>query len=513
MNGAELLIYTAINAGIEVCFANPGTTEMLFLEASDYYNSLRMVLGLQENVCTGAADGYSRVKNRPAMTLLHLGVGLANGYANLHNARKASSPIFNVVGQHMSWHAKYDAAPLTSDIMSVAKSVSSWVHNIDSSENIAQHTITAIKTALSGKIATLIFPHDYQLAVVTKEDIKLDFSYDKPDKREIENLAKKLLDKKKTLFIFGGRALYKRGISAVNKIKSAINCDLLVETFPNYLERGIGCPQIDRIPYLPKQSHELFAKYQRIVLVGAKEPVIFFGDPKYPSKLISIEQELIDLSDNSQDIVVMLELLADCLNLSHTPINEVQESNLTIPTEEKLTPNNIASLIAALQPEGAIIVDESVTLSPIYYQKSFSSKPHSYLTITGAAIGYGMPCSIGAAIAAPDKVVINLQADGSAAYTVQSLWTQAREGLNIKTIILANNSYEILRQELERAGKINLGRNTSKLTQLSEPRINWKQISQGFGVPSISVSSISELSESFAKALETEGPYLIEVLI
>src|SRR5213082_1858792 len=165
MTGAEAVLQTAAAAGVEVCFANPGTTEMALVNALDRMPSVRAVLGLFEGVCSGAADGYARMGGRPALTLLHLGPGLSNALANLHNARRARSPVVNLVGDQATWHRAADA-PLTSDIVSLARPVSRWVRESRSAATVAQDAAEAIAAAQEppGGVATLILPSDCQAA-------------------------------------------------------------------------------------------------------------------------------------------------------------------------------------------------------------------------------------------------------------------------------------------------------------------------------------------------------------
>ncbi len=162
MNGAESLLRTAAASGIRICFANPGTTELPLVAAFDTDTGVRPILCLFEGVCSGAADGYARMSGNPAMTLLHLGPGFANGIANFHNARRARSAIFNVIGDHASWHLASDP-PLASDIESLARPVSGWLRSADPAGPLSRDAAEAIAAARSGMVATLIAPHDAQL--------------------------------------------------------------------------------------------------------------------------------------------------------------------------------------------------------------------------------------------------------------------------------------------------------------------------------------------------------------
>jgi acetolactate synthase-1/2/3 large subunit len=516
MTGAEILIKTAVKAGIEVCFTNPGTTEMPLVCAFDAIPGIRPYLGLFEGCCTGAADGYGRMTDKPAMTLLHLGPGLGNGVANLHNAAKGGTPVLNVIGEHATWHRTVNA-PLTMDIEALAEPVSGWQRTCSSTDNLAQDTADAIAAALEGQVVSLIVPSDVQWSECADPLIhQPKTSSVSIDQDSINRAAEVLHAEQKCALILGGRALRKQGLMAAARIKSATGCDLLSERSPARIERGAGIPPTEVIPYFPRQALELLSGYQVIVLACAGEPVTFFGWPGYPSRLLNDTQHICQIQADNKSLPQALEDLADALQ---APVRIAASDAGFSKTERpevpggKLTANTAGITLAALQPEQAIIVNESITSGGAYLPLAVSAPAHTMMALPGGAIGYGMPCAVGAAIACPERPVINFQADGSAMYTLQALWMQARESLNITTLICANRSYNILKIEFARADIETPGPYAQSLTDLGNPDIDWVQISQGMGVPAVAVDSCEELAKELKKALIEPGPHLIEMLL
>jgi acetolactate synthase-1/2/3 large subunit len=516
MNGAELLVKTAIGMGIKVCFANPGTTELPIVGAFDKVTGIRTYLGLFEGVCTGAADGYGRMLDKPAMVLLHLGPGLANGIANLHNARRAKSPVLNVVGEHATWHRDADP-PLAMDIESLARTFSGWWRTNKSAQDIPSDIADAVTATQLGQVATLIVPHDYQLAECDGQQVKeLGSPFDPLESNSIEKAASRLRSFRKVLLMLGGRALREPGLKAAARIQRRIGCDLLAPTLPGYMEHGPGLPMVERLPYFPERAVDVISRYEVVLFAGAPEPVTFFGYPGVRSRILADEQERIILCSDRQNVVEALDCLAAALGApSHLSINDdplTKPKRPEIPSGE-LTAERTCLTLAALQPENAIIVDEAVTTGLSYLLSPASLPAYTVMTVSGGSIGQGIPCATGAAIACPDRPVIDLQADGSALYTVQGLWTQAREELNVTTLICSNRSYRILQMELSRSGVATNGPNTRGLTELTKPPIDWVRIAQGFGVPGVSVSTAEDLARELGKALIEPGPHLIEMLL
>jgi acetolactate synthase I/II/III large subunit len=514
MNGAESLIRTAIAAGVEVCFANPGTTEMPLVAALDSVEGLRPILGLFEGVCTGAADGYGRMAEKPAMTLLHLGPGFANGIANLHNARRARSPIVNLIGDHATWHVAADA-PLTSDIVSLATPVSGWVRSVRNSASLADETAHAIAAAghAPGQIATLIIPSDCQWDPAEKHATPIEPAAPPAVSADAIKQAAESIRKGKNVALFlGGTALRARGLKAAARIAAKSGCHLICETFPARLERGAGTPALERLPYFPEQAIEMLKPFDTIVLAGAKKPVAFFGYPDFPSMLIPEGIDTSILAEPTDDVPAALEALASELG---APVAGATPSKIARPERPigKLNAMTAGAAIAATMPEGAIVMDEAATSGLPFLAASAAARPHTYLALTGGAIGQGLPCATGAAVACPDRRVIAYQADGSAMYTLQALWTQARESLNVTTVLCNNHSYRILQVELARAGVTEPGRKARSLTSLANPDIEWTGLARGLGVPAVRVESAEDLTRELERSFATPGPSLIEMIL
>ncbi len=515
MNGAEALLKTVEAAGIDVCFANGGTTEMSMILAFDTITTIRPILGLFEGVCSGAADGYGRMKEKPAMCLLHLGPGLANGVANLHNAKRARTPLLNVIGEHATWHREANA-PLAMDIECLCKTFSGWQRTVRSVETIARDTAEAIAAASRGQIASLIVPCDYQWQEYRGEvPAARNFTPDPPDRRVIEAAAKMLKSAEKTALIMNGRALRRRGLVAAARIRAAVGCELFCINFPAYVDRGAGLTPVTRVPYFPEPAEALLAPYRSVVLAGTDQPVNFFGYEGQRSNPIASDVPKLRIDGDSQDAAEALEALADELGAPGKDAIGKFVAGYKVPDvpSGKLTPEKACTTLAALQPEGAIICDEGLTAGFSYFPQGATLPPHSYFMITGGAIGQGMPSATGAAVACPDRPVINLQADGSAMYTVQSLWTQAREGLNVKTLICSNRSYNIIKVELQRAGHTNPGPRALSFTDLAKPPIDWVNLSRGMGVPAAAVNTAEDLARELKTALREPGPCLIEMIL
>lgn len=514
MNGAESLIRTLTDAGLDVCFANPGTTEMPIVRALDDVPGVRAVLCLFEGVCTGAADGYARMSGRPGLTLLHLGPGFANGIAYLHDARRARSPIVNVVGDHATWHLAADA-PLTSDIESLARPVSAWVRRNQSAASLAGDTADAIHAAsvVPGQIATLIVPHDCQMEPASgAATVPPSSTPPRVSDEAIARAVDLLRHRGPATLYLGGRALTNHGLRSAARIASATGCSLMCETFPARWERGAGLPIVERLPYFPDQGIVALSRFHSIVLAGTRPPVSFFGYPGVPSYLISTQQQQTRLAAPEEDVVGALGALADALGAPRqADVNAAVEPPAR-PTG-LLKPDSLSAVVASSIPEQAIVMDESNTSMGPFLTLSQSAAPHTLLCQPGGAIGLGPPCATGAAVACPERRVINLQADGSAMYTLQSLWTQAREQLNVTTIICNNRSYRILGIELMRAGVKELGPQAQRLIGLTEPAIDWVSVAKGMGVPGVRVEAAEDLAKELEHALAEPGPRMIEAVL
>jgi acetolactate synthase-1/2/3 large subunit len=515
MNGAEVLIQTALNCDVDVCFANPGTTEMPLVAALDAAPRMRAVLALFEGVVTGAADGYARMMDRPALTLTHLGPGFANGIANLHNARRAHSPVVNVIGDHATWHLAADA-PLTSNIESLARPVSAWLRYASTPGGVALDTANAIGEAMRppGHTATLIVPSDCQWSEAGAPEAPRPAIRPSPAADEAIRHAAEVLrrDGATTLLFMGGAALRDRGLKAAARIRASSGCRLMCETFPARVERGGARPAVEKLPYFPEMALDAFAKASSVILAGARAPVAFFGYPNTPSILIPEGRTVATLASIEQDVALALEALADLVGAPKSAPARAANDAPVRPTGA-LDATTIGAAIAALMPEHAIVMDEAATTGLPFFGASLSAPAHTYLALTGGAIGQGLPCATGAAIACPGRRVISFQADGSGMYTVQSLWTQARESLNVTTLICNNRRYRILQVELARAGITEPGPKARSLTSLGNPNLDWVALAKGMGVPGVRVETAEALTQELERALKEPGPKLIEMII
>jgi len=521
MNGAERLVHTLLAGDVDVCFTNPGTSEMHFVAALDKVPGMRCVLGLFEGVVTGAADGYYRIADKPASTLLHLGPGLANGLANLHNAKKAGSGVVNIVGDHAVKHLALDA-PLTSDIAGVARPMSHWVHSSASAADIAKDGGEAIRQAKTapGRIATLILPADTAWTEVSADAPVPDRAAMAAPARPaasssaIADAARALRSGEPTLLLLGGVALRANALETAGRIAAATGCALMAEFPAARQERGAGRVAAPRMPYVVDVAMNALAKFKRIVLVGTTRPVAFFAYPGKPGLLAAPDTQLTTLADVGDDLVGALQALADELGAAKLAPKGVAQrnTNLALP-EGKVDAEGVAQVLSVLIPENAIIVDESVTMGRGFATSTLGAAPHDWLTSTGGSIGFALPSATGAAIAAPDRKVIALEGDGSGMYTLQSLWTMARENLDVTVVIFANRSYQILRGELAGVGAGTPGPRANDMLTLDRPTIDWVSMARGMGLDAARATTLGEFGQAFARALAVKGPALVELVV
>lgn len=516
MNGAQALIRTLVDAGVDVCFGNPGTSEMHFVAALDSVPEMRGVLCLFEGVVTGAADGYARMADKPAATLLHLGPGLGNGIANLHNARRAYSPMVNVVGDHALGHKKYDA-PLESDIDAMAGTVSGWVRRCEKPADIATDALAAIEAAQLGQVATLILPADVSWTEGAEPSAgepsagAASFDYRAgvdPDEHELLDAGAEVFGTG-TVMLLGSLACRERGLRAASRIAQATGTKVLIETFPARLERGAGRPNFERLAYLAEAAQFQLTGAEHLVLAGARSPVSFFAYPGKVSDLVPVGCRVHTVGG---DVVERLEALADAVAPGGEPVvTELKTPELQ--EDSALTTQNWVDVVAATLPDDAIVVDESNTSGFLLPQATMSAPRHDLLTLTGGAIGFGLPNAVGAAVARPGRPVLCLQADGSAMYTISALWTMAHEQLNVVTVLLNNAAYAILRMELQRVGADAGGPKAAAMLDLSGPTTDFAALAASMGVPSAKATTTAELADLLRVGYATPGPYLIDAAV
>ena len=496
MNGAEAFFVTLERAGIDTCFANPGTTELAMVEALGT-TSIRPYLVLHESVASGAADGFARMARRPAATLLHLGPGLVNAASNIHNARRAGSAMLNVVGDHASHHLAFDA-PLTSDIAAAAAFTEGWYGHSSSAASIGELAAQAVEATRAGRVATAVLAADHQTAsgsVGQPSDATVS-----PYEGDADRAAD-LLAAGGALFL-GGLALSGSNLQRVAAIAAGTGCRVFSETFPARFDRGAGSPILERLPYFPEQAAAALEGIQSLVLVGARSPVAFFAYPDAPQSLVPHQTTVYELAGTSGDASRALELLVDRLG---GPVELADLVRVSRPAGP-ITATNIGVAIAAVQPAGSIVVDESTTAGLQYFSASGGSRPFSHLSLTGGSLGYGLPAAVGAAIACPDRPVIAFQSDGAGMYSLQALWTMARYALNVTVVIASNRLNRILRIEAWRAGTS--GPITEELTDLAG--LDWVKLAEGHGVAARRVSDASDLADAVQAAVAEPGPTLIE---
>jgi acetolactate synthase-1/2/3 large subunit len=522
MNGAELLLESLVEAGVDTCFANPGTSEMHLVAAIGRTPGVRAVLCLFEGVASGAADGYARMTDRPAMTLLHLGSGFSNAMANLHNARRAHVPLLNVVGDHASYHLELDA-PLTSDVPAHAHICSSWVRVPDSAATLAQAGQAAVRASLqgSGRIATLITPANHAwdaCGTVTPHRVE---TTPEPgpepgllpvQESSVAGAQSLLVEPGPSALFLGGRALRADALEWAGRIARKTGCRLICETFTTRLQRGAGRVSIERLPYFAEQAAAVLQGLDRVILVGAREPVSFFAYPGKPGRLLPEGCRVHELATVDHEPVAALRTLAEALG-ANEPAEQTPLRAEAPPPRGLLTPLAVGQSLSLLMPEDAIVSDEAATCGLELFPATAQAPRHDWLMLTGGAIGQGMPLSLGASIACPDRKVVALQADGSAMYTLQALWSMAREDCDVTVIILNNRSYAILNIEMARVGAIQPTAKALSMLDLSRPDIDWVSLAEGMGVRAARADSAEAFHEQLEKAMQQRGPQLIEALV
>jgi acetolactate synthase-1/2/3 large subunit len=515
MNGAQALMKTLVDAGIEVCFSNPGTSEMHFVAALDDEPAMRAVLALFEGVATGAADGYARMADKPAVVLLHLGVGLGNGMANLHNARKGKVPVLNIVGDHAIDHVQYDAQ-LQSDIETVARNVSpNFVRTSQSTAELCKDTVDAIVAArgLPGQVATLILPADVSWG---KGGVPARLppwpAHQVASEAQINEVLAAINKGKKVAMLLGGRALREPSLMAAAKVAARSGLKLLHETFPTRLERGAGLPAAEKVAYFAELVAVQLADIDHLILVDCKAPVSFFAYPGKKSYLVPDSCQVHTLASEEQDAFASLNKLVQALGAENTaPL--VQEPARPGRPKGKLTAEKTCKALGHFLPENAILIDEAITSGLMLPLMTAGCPRHDYITLTGGGIGQGLPNAVGAAIACPERPVIALIGDGTAMYTIQSLWTMAHECLDVTVIIFNNASYSVLNIELERVGAEKIGEKALSQLDLNGPVINFSQLAQSMGVHGSRASTAEEMNKALEYALSQKGPHLIEAMV
>jgi acetolactate synthase-1/2/3 large subunit len=514
MNGAQALIRTLVDAGVDVCFMNPGTSEMHFVAALDDVREMRGVLALFEGVATGAADGYARMADKPAAVLLHLGPGLGNGLANLHNARKGHTPVVNIVGDHATYHKQYDAQ-LESDIETVARNVSTWIRTSASTAEVAADAADAVAVASGppAQIATLILPADVSWTEGATPASPVAPAQPAPvDADAVAAIAAVLGGDEPAALFVGGRACRADALVDASRVANHTGSKLLAETFPARIERGAGRVPVDRLAYLAEFAAMQLDGLKHLVLVDSKSPVSFFAYPGKASDLVPEGCTVHVLADRGGDPAAALAALAEAVGAPTDAATIQPEVRPELPTGP-LTADGVCAALGALLPEGAIVSDEGNTSGLFAAGYTAGAPAHDWMTLTGGAIGQGLPAAVGAAVACPDRKVICLESDGSAMYTMQSWWTMAREELDVVTILFNNASYAVLNMELNRVGATEGGPKAKEMLDLTRPTMDFVSMAQGCGVPATRATTAEEFVEQLTEALATKGPRVIEAIV
>lgn len=513
MNGAEALIRTLVAGGVDTCFTNPGTSEMHLVAALDRVTEMRCVLGLFEGVVTGAADGFARITGRPACTLVHLGPGFANGMANLHNAKRAQVPLINLVGEHPEYHLKYDA-PLTSDIEAIARPYSHWLRTSRSAADAGRDAADAVRASGShpGYISTLVVPADVAWseggAVAPRPSVA---KAPLPPTENIERAAASLRSGLPTALMIAGDGLYGEGLRAAGRIAAATKAKLLAPYPFARMERGAGRVPVQRLPYVPDHAIELLKEFRQLILVGAAVPVSYFAYPGKSSVLTESDCTTFTLANPSENCAGSLVALSEALGLNDRSEILTQSPDRGSAPSGEISLAGLAAAVAATLPENAIVVDEAMTSGRGMMAASRGSVPHDWLANTGGSIGIALPLAVGAAVAAPDRRVVCLTADGSSMYTLQALWTMAREGLNVTSVVFANRAYAVLQWEYSGLGVGTPSPRAADLFSIGRPDIDWVAMGKSMGVPSSRATTLEMFGEQLRNSYATPGPALIEI--
>lgn len=514
MNGAMSLLQTLVNNGVEVCFTNPGTSEMHMVAAIGETGAMRSVLGLFEGVCTGAADGYARMAGKPACTLLHLGPGLSNGSANLHNAYKANVPVINLIGDHATYHKKYDA-PLNSDVAGLSHPVSHWVKNVATAEDLPGDAADAVVAANQqpGQIATLIIPGDCAWDE-SVEPVAARGMPETPTASDdaVNQAAAMLSNGKQTVLLMSNLGLTERCLELADQVSQAANARIFCDTFTTRLPRGEGRCSIERLGYFAEQATVQLAGAEQLITIGSKAPVGFFAYPGKESEFYPEGCEIHSLTEVREDAEDALSRLVAALDAGSL---EPRRNSLTKPglVTGEISPESVARAFAEFMPTDAIVVDESATSGLMTYPLTETAEPHDWLSLTGGSIGYALPASVGAAVACPDRKVICLEGDGAAMYTIQALWTMAREQLDVCTVVFANRKYQILQIELARVGAQSMNKKTLDMMDLSNPDLDFVAMAESMGVKAGRATTADEFNTQFELAMTEKGPWLIEAVL
>jgi len=328
----------------------------------------------------------------------------------------------------------------------------------------------------------------------------------------VASIARLLQAGGRNALLLGGRALREPALVAAARVAARTGAKLFAEVFPTRIERGAGLPPVERIAYLAELASAQLAGLDNLVLVDAKAPVSFFAYPGKKSYLVPETCTVHELAGLRHDVPGSLEKMVRAVDADATAPALQARARPGRPAG-KFTADKVCKAVGHLLPDNAIVVDEAQTSGVMLPVMTAGAPRHDVLTLTGGAIGQGLPCAVGAAIACPDRPVLALVGDGSAMYTIQALWTMAREKLDVVAVVLNNRAYAILNVELQRVGAAEAGPKAKSQLDLQDPALDFVQMSRSMGVSAVRATTTEEFVAALEAALRAPGPHLIDAVV
>jgi acetolactate synthase-1/2/3 large subunit len=398
--------------------------------------------------------------------------------------------------------------------------VSHWVRTSRSSLEVAAdgaQAVAATRDGALGRIATLALPADTAWGP-GGEVVRMPSAaaLRAPDADAVRAAAKLLASLgRRAVLLVGDAGAGERAAPLAAAIARKTGCRVLAEFYSPRTAGGRGRTRIERLPYAVDAAVDKLEGAECLVLAGSTEPIGFFAYPSKPNQLKPAGCALLTLADARDDVPAALAALADELGAG-APASAATAKAIELDAlrhANTLDADLIGHALVALLPEQAIVVDEAVTSGRAFGNRFAAAAPHDWLTVMGGAIGFGLPAALGAGLGAPGRPVLALEGDGSAMYTVQALWSIARESLPLVAVIFANRAYRILQGELEGVGATISGPKATHMLTLDQPALDWVSIAKGHGVPGARVQTPDEFVRELQRAFASRGPYLIEALV
>ena len=517
MNGAAAFFKSLTHNGVEVVFSTPGTSEMQVVDEIGY-SDLKVVSCIFENTVTGAADGYYRIANKPALGLLHVGSGVTNALANMHNAARAGSSMIIYNGGVHQNHEVNDpehGAKLRSPELALA--AADWIYEARTSHDLGQAAVQAVQAASreNGKIAFVYGPNN-----AVWGDTSLQLAKATPGKKTrvdqytIKDVADSLIAGKKTAFILGGDALSEAGLNLLARIAEATDSTLYREWVNmKLIDGGAGRPAVKRVDIDSNLAREEFAAFDQVVLVSARIPAPPFSYQSMPFTSLPEDLHVKTLAPKDSDVIAALQDLAKAVGVSRRVKTVNQRVKPAAPTGALNGLSIVASVVNAL-PKNAIVIDESWYEGYTLHAQLDFAEPHTLmLGAVGGAIGGGIPLAIGSAVAAPKRKVVVITGDWSMMQGIQSLWTVANQNLDICVVCLNNAGSASLESELARVRKGDAMPKSLEMVDLVNPTIDYGEVSSGLGVPHTVATTAAEFHKQFETAMNTKGPHFINAKV